>query len=187
MMGEMKLPNLNLRHIGIFVSDIDAMSSFYKTVLGFTQTDRGEVRGGQVVFLTRDPLSHHQLVMETGRPIGNGPGLGVQQISFQVSTLGDLRQMHKIVSQRKDVTTIQCIDHGNSWSLYFRDPELNRIEIYLDTPWHISQPYSEPIDLLLTDEKIYEKTLEKLASYGEVKPFETWSHELSKTILSNSV
>ena len=185
MVGIMELPNLNLRHVGIFVSDIDVMSSFYKSVLGFTQTDRGEVRGGQVVFLTRDPLSHHQLVMETGRPIGAGPGLGVQQISFQVATLGDLRQMYKIVSQRNDVTTIQTIDHGNSWSLYFRDPEINRIEVYLDTPWHISQPYSGPLDLLQTDEIIYETTLKKLTSYGEVKPFEAWSNELSKTIFSN--
>ena len=93
--------------------------------------------------------------------------------------------LHKIVSQRNDVTTIQTIDHGNSWSLYFRDPEINRIEVYLDTPWHISQPYSEPLDLLQTDEIIYETTLKKLTSYGEVKPFEAWSNELSKTISSN--
>jgi catechol-2,3-dioxygenase len=178
----MKLPNLKLKHVGIFVSDINAMSSFYKTVLGFYETDRGEVRGGQVVFLTRESSSHHQLVMETGRPNVVGHGLGIQQISFQVTEISDLRKMHSFVSQREDVSTIQTIDHGNSWSLYFRDPELNRIEIYLDTPWHISQPYLEQLDLRMTDENIHAETFKKIAALGEVVPFETWSHQLSQNI-----
>ncbi len=175
----MKLPNLKLRHLGIFVSDIDVMSNFYKNVLGFIQTDRGEVRGGQVVFLTRDASSHHQLVMETGRPYGSGPGLGIQQISFQVETLGDLRLMNEIICNRKDVSLIQSVDHGNSWSLYFRDPELNRIEVYLDTPWHISQPYLEPLDLSMTDELIHELTLEKISKLGEVISLKKWSLQFS--------
>jgi catechol 2,3-dioxygenase-like lactoylglutathione lyase family enzyme len=176
----MKLPNLKLRHLGIFVSDIVGMSEFYKNVLGFIETDRGEVRGGQVVFLTRDVLSHHQLVMETGRPLGAGPGLGIQQISFQVETLNDLRLMNEIVCNRNDVSLIQSVDHGNSWSLYFRDPELNRIEVYLDTPWHISQPYLEPLDLSMNDELIHEITLEKISKLGEVISLKEWSQQLAK-------
>jgi catechol-2,3-dioxygenase len=176
----MKLPNLKLRHLGIFVTDIDLMSDFYINVLGFIQTDRGEVRGGKVVFLTRDASSHHQLVMETGRPLGSGPGLGIQQISFQVEALADLRLMNEIVSNRNDVSFIQSVDHGNSWSLYFRDPELNRIEVYLDTPWHISQPYLEPLDLSMTDEIIHKVTLEKISRLGEVLSLKKWSQQLSK-------
>ena len=35
-----------------------------------------------------------------------------------------------------------------------RDPEANRIEVYTDTPWHIAQPYLEPLDLDLSDAEI---------------------------------
>jgi catechol-2,3-dioxygenase len=156
------------------------MSGFYKNVLGFIETDRGEVRGGQVVFLTRDVSSHHQLVMETGRPLGTGPGLGIQQISFHVETLNDLRLMNEIVCNRNDASLIQSVDHGNSWSLYFRDPELNRIEVYLDTPWRISQPYLEPLDLSMNDELIHEITLEKISKLGEVISLKEWSQQLAK-------
>jgi catechol-2,3-dioxygenase len=180
----MKKLNLKLRHVGIFVTDIEIMSNFYINVLGFTQSDRGSVRGGEVVFLTRDPACHHQLVMETGRPLGNGPGLGIQQISFQVDALDDLRSMHQLVSKRTDVQLIQTVDHGNSWSLYFRDPELNRIEIYLDTPWHIAQPYLEPLDLGMTDSEIHQKTQDKLSQLGSLQSMESWSNELSLKINS---
>ena len=30
--------------------------------------------------------------------------------------------------------------HGNALSLYFKDPEGNGLEVFWDTPWHVSQP-----------------------------------------------
>ena len=58
-------PAMQLRHVGMYVRDIDVMAAFYREVMGFVETDRGETRGQRVVFLTRDADSHHQLVMET--------------------------------------------------------------------------------------------------------------------------
>jgi catechol-2,3-dioxygenase len=173
------LPELKLRHMGMFVWDIKTMSSFYQEVLGFVVTDAGHVRDHDVVFLSRDPHSHHQLVMETGRPPGSGPGFGLQQISFQVSSLQDLRVMHHLVSARKDVTLIQTVDHGNSWSLYFRDPEVNRVEIYLDTPWHADQPYLEPLDLSLDDKSILQSTQARLGGKPGVMPMAQWQQEMA--------
>ena len=147
-------PKLHLRHMGMYVWEIERMADFYQEVLGFVVTDKGFVRGHDVVFLSRDARSHHQLVMETGRPPGRGSGYGLQQISFQVEQLDDLRAMRDLIARRKDVERIQAVDHGNSWSLYFWDPEDNRIEIYLDTPWHVDQPYLEPLDLDQSDEAV---------------------------------
>lgn len=42
--------------------------------------------------------------------------------------------------------------HGNAWSIYFCDPEGNRIEAFVDSPWHVAQPISEPFDILQSDE-----------------------------------
>ena len=173
------LPDLKLRHMGMFVWDIDKMSQFYQDVLGFCVTDKGFVRDHHVVFLSRDAKAHHQLVMETGRPPGSGTGYGLQQISFQVGSLNDLRQMHDLVSARDDVTLVQTVDHGNSWSMYFRDPEVNRIEIYLDTPWHVEQPYLDSLDLTLSDEGIHQVTEQRLKDNPSRKPMPEWQLERS--------
>ena len=35
------LPNVTLRHVGMYVTDIEAIIDFYTGVLGFTVSDRG--------------------------------------------------------------------------------------------------------------------------------------------------
>ena len=175
-------PDLKLRHMGMFVWDIDKMAQFYQDVLGFLVTDKGFVRDHHVVFFSRDAKSHHQLVMETGRPPGSGPGFGLQQISFQVNELQDLRYMHDLVCRRDDVSLIQTVDHGNSWSLYFRDPEVNRVEIYLDTPWHVDQPYLEALDLSQSDEDIHRVTEQRLRDNPSRRPMQDWQQDMAKRI-----
>ena len=44
------------------------------------------------------------------------------------------------MKQVSGVTEVVPVTHGNSVSLYFRDPEGNRIECYLDSPWYCAQP-----------------------------------------------
>jgi catechol-2,3-dioxygenase len=175
-------PELRLRHMGMYVWDISRMAAFYRDVLGFVVTDTGFVRGHDVVFLSRDAHSHHQLVMESGRPPGRGSGYGLQQISFQVDALGDLRVMRSLIEKRQDVERLQAVDHGNSWSLYFWDPEDNRIEIYLDTPWHVDQPYLEPLNLDLSDEAIHAATAAHVQGKPGLKPMSQWQQEMAQQI-----
>lgn len=175
-------PALRLRHMGMYVWDIERMAAFYQEVLGFVVTDKGFVRGHDVTFLSRDPKSHHQLVMESGRPPGRGPGFGLQQISFQVDSLDDLRAMRALVKARNDVERMQAVDHGNSWSLYFWDPEDNRIEVYLDTPWHVDQPYLQILDLEQSDAQIHAATAAHLQGKSGLKPMNQWQEEMVRLI-----
>src|SRR5688572_30948482 len=66
----MPTPDLSFSHLGIFVHDLERMSDFYSRLLGFTISDRGELdtpRGKvSLVFLTRDPREHHQIVLASG-------------------------------------------------------------------------------------------------------------------------
>ena len=94
-------PNLKFSHMGLSVKDIARMEGFYTRVLGFTVTDRGTAGGMQLVFLSRDPFDHHQIVLATGRPerlpanTANPQfGPSINQISFKMGTLADLREMH---------------------------------------------------------------------------------------------
>ncbi len=87
-------PAVSLSHFGIHVTDLARMEDFYTRVLGLLVSDRGNLPNGPtLLFLSRDPDEHHQLVLVTGRP----PGLDynvVNQISFKLTTLADLQAMH---------------------------------------------------------------------------------------------
>ena len=39
------------------------------------------------------------------------------------------------------------MNHGNAWSLYFTDPEGNGLECFVDSPFHVTQPYADRLDL----------------------------------------
>ena len=84
-----------------------------------------------------------QVVLVSGRPADLRFNV-VNQLSFRVESLDALRHYHNAVSVEADVTEIRPVTHGNAWSVYCRDPETNRLEFYMHTPWYISQPYREP-------------------------------------------
>jgi catechol-2,3-dioxygenase len=149
-------PDIRFSHVGIFVTDLGAMEDFYRRVLGFTVSDRGPLRGRELVFLTRDPDDHHQVVLVTGRPADLAFNV-VNQISFKLPSLEDLQKAHAALVA-EGVAELRPVTHGNAWSVYFADPEGNRIELFVDTPWHTPQPYAEPIDLTAPAEQIRRAT-----------------------------
>lgn len=135
-----------LTHMGINVYDVARMEAFYTTVLGLTVTDRGvgKTFRAQLVFLSSNPFSHHQVVLASGRD-PQSPNTSINQISFKVADLDELRAMYRSVRDH-DVAGLRPLNHGNAWSLYFLDPEGNTIEIYCDSPWYVSQPHGDPFD-----------------------------------------
>ena len=175
-----ELRRVSLTHMGLRVHDIDKMVAFYTRFFGFMVSDRGETRGHRVAFLTLDPASHHQIVMEDGRPekidFNN-----IQQISFKTDGLTQVRAYWRAL-QSEPVTGIRPITHGNAWSVYFQDPEDNRTEIYCDTPWHVAQPFGVPIDLSLSEAEIEAKTLELIRNSPTYSSFEEFSRATAKKL-----
>ena len=144
--------DLQFSHIGLHVSDLPRMARFYKQALRFTQTDAGDLGSVQLVFLSRDPREHHQLVLATGRPANPGFNV-VNQISFRVPDLGALRRFHdRLLTE--GASEMHPVTHGNAISVYCRDPEGNRLELFMDTPWYCDQPLRETIDLSQSDAAI---------------------------------
>jgi len=148
---------VSFSHFGIHVTDLARMEDFYTRVLGLLVSDRGNLPNGPtLLFLSRDPDEHHQLVLVTGRP----PGLDynvVNQISFKLPTLADLQGMHARVRE-EGIKEFRVVTHGNAWSVYFADPEGNRVELFVDTPWHTPQPFAEPFDIEAPVEAIMRQT-----------------------------
>jgi catechol-2,3-dioxygenase len=142
----MSQPIAAFSHVGIHVTNLARMVDFYTRVIGLVVTDRGRLDGGaELVFLSRDPDQHHQVVLATGRPAESGYNV-VNQLSFKLPALGDLKAMHGRL-RAEGIEQFRIVTHGNAWSIYFPDPEGNRVELFVDTPWHTPQPFAAPFDL----------------------------------------
>ncbi len=146
-----------LAHVGIYAHDKPLLEHFYSTVLGLMVTDSGAGRAGmELTFLSASAGNHHQLVLVSGRPDTSGFN-PINQISFMVDSLADLRVVHRRALDN-GASDMRVTSHGNAWSCYFKDPEGNTVEAYLDTPFHVPQPHGEPLDLSKSDDEILRET-----------------------------
>lgn len=156
----MPIPRVSFSHLGIHVHDMDRMVAFYQRILGMQVTDRGNLPlPGEpaIVFLSRNPDEHHQIALVAGRD--EGGKRVVNQISFHVDSLADLRALHHTLTQDAEVAgPTFAINHGMGWSVYAHDPEGNALEFFVDSPWYVPQPVVDFLDLSLTDDEILAAT-----------------------------
>lgn len=172
---------LTLSHIGVFVTDLPRMVDFYTGFLGFAESDRGETAaGGEIVFLTRDPREHHQVVLATGRPADLDYNI-VNQLSFRVDSLDTLRELQRGLKD-EHATELGPITHGNALSVYLHDPEKNRIELLIDTPWYVPQPCRIPVDLSMPDDELWATIEKHVRALPGFKTRAAWSSEIEKRI-----
>lgn len=155
----MNFPNMLLSHIELYVQDIVQMEQFYTKNLGFIVTDRGDGKNG-MVFLSRSPSEHHQIVLN---PVASHRTFEspVDHISFRVASISELRVFNAALASMPDMK-FQTVSHGTAWSIYFRDPENNRFEIFTDTPWYVHQPCKFSVDLTLSDQDLIKFTEHKI-------------------------
>lgn len=166
------LPKWELSHIGLWVADMDRMREFYTRLLGFKVMDAGELPNGpRLTFLSKDPKDHHQIVLVTGR--AKGTPSTVNQITFRVASIKEVRAMHDL-AVASGVDGVDPVDHGNAWSVYFLDPEGNRLEFFCDTPWYVAQPHRVALDFSLSDREIVEATRRRIANDPTTRSFGAW-------------
>ena len=162
-----------LSHVGLYVTDVAKMTDFCTGVLGFVVSDAAE--DGQVTFLSRNPSDHHQVVLVRGRTTAAAVPM-VLQVSFNVGTLANVqRAFRKVREAGCKVIDPRC--HGNAWSVYFSDPEDNRIEMFCDTPRYVLQPLGFAIDLNKSEDELYRETEVRTAD-------EIWVTSSTKEVLA---
>lgn len=171
--------SLVFSHMGFYVRDLERMARFYKDVLCFTETDRGDLGTVQLVFLSRDPAEHHQIVLASGRPADLTFSV-INQISLRVPDLATLRLVRDRVAADGGVTELLCATHGNAVSIYFRDPEGNRLEVFVDMPWYCEQPLREPIDLDQSDEAVLALAEAMARSRPRFQPRAAWQADMAR-------
>ena len=172
-------PQMAFAHFGIYVVNMAAMVDFYTRVLGFCVTDRAEIRGMNLVFLSRNPEEHHQIVLVPGRDSASTST--VNQISFRVVSLAELRRLHTLLCGQR-VAGLSPTNHGGAWSVYFLDPEGNRIELFAQTPWYVP-PMSIPLDMSLSDDAIYDLTEALVEATPGHMPRSEWHARMRRRML----
>lgn len=179
-MANPRRANAQITHVGFYVYDIDRMIEYYGRVLGLMLTDRGPYyRGGEIAFMSRSSQEHHQVVFASGRQPGEKSS--INQISFLVADLATLRKWHAdFVAE--GIAGLDPINHGNAWSLYWPDPEGNRLELYCYSPWHVQQPFANKFNLADSEELIHQQTYEMIKSDPSHCPRADWEKSMRERL-----
>jgi catechol 2,3-dioxygenase len=114
-------------HIVLNVKDLAASTKFYTEILGF-QVSRQRETG---TFLTCGKIHHDVALFQApagALPVTPGQ-LGLNHFAVQVENLADLKEAYAEF-QAKGVRLDHNTDHGMTSSMYFFDPDGNRIEYF---------------------------------------------------------
>jgi len=145
------MPITGLGHVGFFCNDLPKMRDFYARVMGLTISDEDLERG--ICFLSAAPeAEHHELALVQAKDPAQKTHQ-MQQVSFKVKSLDDVRAFHRRLKQA-GMRIDRTVTHGIACSVYFFDPEDNRIELYYTTPYNVRQPLGAPIDLDQPDDEL---------------------------------
>lgn len=170
----MTTPKAYLSHIVLQCFDFDPMLDFYTRVVGFHLSDLGEARGQRMAFLTLDPgLEHHQLALADGRKVGDGGAL--HHAAFGVRSLPELNERHERLKSQ-GVKGIELWTHATMLSVYYRDPEENRMEFFLETPFYVKQPVAQTldVDLAAPEAEVFRLIREKYEGHPGFGPMSDW-------------
>jgi catechol 2,3-dioxygenase len=125
----MKHNAFTLGHVHIKVKDLEKAAAFYTNILGLEIAERV----GTYIFFSYG-MRHHDLAIHQVPPDAASPGLkdvGLYHFAFEVPDLGHLASLYRKLKALN--VPVRPIDHGISKVLYFRDPDGNGIEVYVDT------------------------------------------------------
>lgn len=122
-----------LAHVVYMTRRFDEMLSWYKTVF----EAKVQYEDPAFAFLTYDD-EHHRFAfanMSAFDPTGEAreltPGVGVNHVAYTYANLGDLLETYDRLKQA-GITPYWRVHHGVTLSVYYRDPDGNRMEFQVD-------------------------------------------------------
>ena len=122
-------------HLAVRVTDPERSKAFYTNILGFRVAEQDPVHGG--IFMTLGDDFHNldltPVASTADAKLPDRNSLGVAHVAFQVASYQDLRDAYETLL-KNGVTIDHATDHVQQRSLYFADPDGNRLEIYYEMP-----------------------------------------------------
>jgi len=162
---------IQLAHVVRRTTRLEEMIAWYRSVLAAEVVHAD----GMLAFLTYDD-EHHRIA------IAAVPGLtepdplaaGTDHVAFTFASLGDL--LHTYVRLKGEgIEPYWCINHGPTTSMYYKDPDGNRVELQVDNMptrdsidrWMRSSAFAaNPIGVIFDPDAL-------LARYRAGEPLET--------------
>lgn len=126
----MQWPTARITHVGLHVSDIEAMADFYERALGMNR-----MKGAQGRFATLSfGYQHHDIAFlpaAPGRARGAPGSVGLHHICIDVQSYDAWVQAYgRLVDEGVKVSYI--LDHRTGIGIYFNDPDGNKLEVWCE-------------------------------------------------------
>ena len=117
-------------HVVLYVSDVEAAVGFYRDALGMEVVRHDSERG--MAFMSFG-TQHHDIGLFRVKGEETRGNLGLGHVAMLIDGgAEELEEMHgRLVSYGAEMGSLT--DHGMTKSVYFSDPDGNRLEIYCDT------------------------------------------------------
>jgi len=125
-------------HVELFVPDVYEAAAWYERTLGLAILKQhehwvGDDRSGPLM-ISSDGGST-MLALFRGEPEGDGAPTGIRRIAFRVTGEGFLRFREHVAANPvgdrdgKQTGALEPVDHGQAFSVYFRDPWGTLLEV----------------------------------------------------------
>lgn len=115
-------------HFVLLVRNLDESIAWYQAVLGMEIVHRA----GKLVFMTYDDEHHRMAMAESGIQTEIRRGApGLDHVAYTLDSLGDLLGTYRRL-EAKGILPAVPINHGLTTSLYYEDPDGNRVEFQVE-------------------------------------------------------
>jgi len=156
------------------VRNLTGMAEFYENVLALPNSGAAMFHEHRaVVFATHTSSKFNLALVHDPENVPHPSSLSassylhntaLNKLSFRVDSLDDLKEMYARLHNSR-AHSIVSVSRGSSWAIEFYDEEDNFVEVYVDAPWHVQQPFLAPLDLTASFQDICQHTLRQ-AFYG---------------------
>ncbi|MEQ8936091.1 MAG: VOC family protein [Amphiplicatus sp.] len=127
-LGAATIKPAKLAHVVIRTPRYEESKKWWATVLNARPSYENE----QLCFMTYDDEHHRIGIINMPQlEAQRASNAGVEHIAFTYASLGELLATYKRLKTER-IEPFWCINHGPTISMYFRDPDLNKVELQYD-------------------------------------------------------